>query len=476
MLDMWYNIKKQAGEKMSKSKSVYICSNCGFESAKWNGRCPSCGQWNCMEEQEQTVSTVRKTKSRTLNNLSDKIQTLSDITATQDIRYDTGVRELNRVLGGGLVKGSITLLGGEPGIGKSTLLLQICEYMGEEHTILYVSGEESASQIKLRAKRLNVDSKNLYLLTSTDAEAVSDTIKLKKPDIAIIDSVQTMCISEISSSPGSLTQVRECTNLFMHTAKDEDIPIFLIGHVNKDGAIAGPKVMEHIVDTVLHFEGDRNLSYRILRTIKNRFGSTNEIGVFEMSDDGLKEVENPSKMLLDGRPLNVSGTCITCVMEGSRPILSEIQTLAAKSSFSVPRRTATGFDFSRLTIILAVLEKRMDIPFSNLDVYLNVVGGFRVDEPAGDLAAALSLYSNITDKPINCNIAAFGEIGLGGEIRSVSHTAQRIKEAERLGFKVCIIPKSSMRTLKKEDIKINLYGVADLSQAFAVIKKINAKD
>ena len=322
---------------MSKSKSVYICSNCGYESAKWNGRCPSCGQWNCMEEQEQTVSTVRKTKSRTLNNLSDKIQTLSDITATQDIRYDTGVRELNRVLGGGLVKGSITLLGGEPGIGKSTLLLQICEYMGEEHTILYVSGEESASQIKLRAKRLNVDSKNLYLLTSTDAEAVSDTIKLKKPDIAIIDSVQTMCISEISSSPGSLTQVRECTNLFMHTAKDEGIPIFLIGHVNKDGAIAGPKVMEHIVDTVLHFEGDRNLSYRILRTIKNRFGSTNEIGVFEMSDDGLKEVENPSKMLLDGRPLNVSGTCITCVMEGSRPILSEIQTLAAKSSFSVPR-------------------------------------------------------------------------------------------------------------------------------------------
>lgn len=458
---------------MAKSNRLYVCSNCGYSSAKWNGRCPSCSQWNCMEEQEQVVSTVHKTKQRVLNDFSDKIQTLSDIVPGQDIRYDTGIRELNRVLGGGLVKGSITLLGGEPGIGKSTLLLQICQYMGESYTILYVSGEESASQIKLRAKRLNVDSENLYILTTTNAEAVADTIKLKKPDIAIIDSVQTMCISELSSSPGSLTQVRECTNLFMHTAKNENIPIFLIGHVNKDGAIAGPKVMEHIVDTVLHFEGDRNLTYRILRTIKNRFGSTNEIGVFEMSGDGLKEVDNPSKMLLDGRPLNVSGTCITCVMEGSRPILSEIQTLAAKSSFSVPRRTATGFDFGRLTIILAVLEKRMDIPFGSLDVYLNVVGGFRVDEPAGDLAVALSLYSNISDKPINNNIAAFGEIGLGGEIRSVSHTAQRIKEAERLGFKICIIPKSSMQSLKKEDINIRLYGVSDLAQAFAALKKIN---
>lgn len=460
---------------MAKSKEVYKCSECGYTSPKWNGKCPSCGNWNCMELEEQPVVSYRGAVTRKISDYSDKIKTLSEIKADNDIRYDTGMNELNRVLGGGLVKGSITLLGGEPGIGKSTLLLQICQYFGKNYTILYVSGEESASQIKLRAKRLNVNTENLYILTLTDAEAVADTITIKQPNIVIIDSIQTMCISEISSSPGSLTQVRECTNLFMHTAKSEGIPILLIGHVNKDGAIAGPKVMEHIVDTVLHFEGDRNLSYRILRTVKNRYGSTNEIGVFEMVDSGLKEVENPSAMLLKGRPINVSGTCITCVMEGTRPILSEVQTLATKSSFAAPRRTASGFDFGRLTIIIAVLEKRMNINFSNLDVYLNVVGGFKVDEPAGDLAVALSLYSNIIDKPIGQDVMAIGEIGLGGEIRNVSHTALRIKEAQRLGFKICIIPKAAMHSLKKEEFNIRLFGVSNLIQAFNALKKLNSE-
>lgn len=457
---------------MAKNKDIYKCTQCGYESPKWNGKCPGCGNWNCMELQEKVTVVSKGTNKRNFSDLADKIQSLDDIHANDEIRYDTGMTELNRVLGGGLVKGSITLLGGEPGIGKSTLLLQICQYFGKEHTILYVSGEESASQIKLRASRLKVNTKNLYLLTISDAEAVSDTILLKKPDIAIIDSIQTMCMSEINSSPGSITQVRECTNLFMHTAKQEDIPILLIGHVNKDGAIAGPKVMEHIVDTVLHFEGDRNLSYRILRTIKNRYGSTNEIGVFEMADKGLIEVENPSKMLLESRQINVSGACVTCIMEGTRPILAEVQTLASKSSFSVPRRTSTGFDFNRLSIIIAVLEKRMDINFSGLDVYMNVVGGFRLDETAGDLAVALSLYSNIIDKPLMEDLIAFGEIGLGGEIRSVSHTVQRIREAQRIGFNVCIIPKASMNEVRKEKFNIRIFGVSNLKQAFAVLEKI----
>jgi DNA repair protein RadA/Sms len=457
---------------MAKHKEVYRCIECGYASPKWNGRCPGCGEWNTLELEEQVISPVSGTKYRNRVDLSSKIMSLDEINTNADVRYDTGLKELNRVLGGGLVKGSITLLGGEPGIGKSTLLLQICQHLGKKHTILYVSGEESASQLKIRALRLNVDTKNLYILAAIDANAAADTIVLKKPDIAIIDSVQTMCIPEISSSPGSLTQVRECTNLFMHTAKDENIPIFLIGHVNKDGAIAGPKVMEHIVDTVLQFEGDRNMTYRILRTIKNRYGSTNEIGVFEMADKGLKEVDNPSKMLLEGRPVKVSGTCITCVMEGSRPILSEIQTLAAKSSFSSPRRMATGFDFGRLSIIIAVLERRMDLNLGTLDIYLNVVGGFKVDETAGDLAVALSLYSNIIDKPLGEGVMAFGEVGLGGEIRSVAHTDLRVKEAQRLGLKVCIIPKISMQNLKKEDYKIRIFGVANLAQAFAVLKKL----
>lgn len=454
---------------MAKSRYVYECSACGYESSKWNGKCPSCGAWNTFQESVSEPVSSSSSSSREIRDLSDSILELDDIGADNDVRYDTGIGELNRVLGGGLVKGSLVLLGGEPGIGKSTILLQICQYLGEEHSILYVSGEESARQIKLRAQRLGVDTENLYLLTSTDAEAVAETIASASPDIAIIDSIQTMNISRITSSPGSLTQVRECSNLFMHTAKRQEIPIILVGHVNKDGAIAGPKVMEHIVDAVLYFEGERHQSYRLLRAVKNRFGSTNEIGVFEMLDKGLSEVENPSQMLLSGRPHNVSGTCVACVMEGTRPILAEVQSLAAKTSYAAPRRMATGFDFNRLNILIAVLEKRLGIYMGTLDVYLNIIGGFRLDEPAADLPVAMALYSGIMDKPIDEMLIAFGEIGLGGEIRSVSHLSQRIREAERMGFKKVVIPKQSASSINFVDYKIEIIPVSTLKQAFSTI-------
>ena len=427
-----------------------------------------------MEEQEY-VAPVKKSgglsAARKAAPVSDEhIMKLGDIDINDDVRYSTGLKELDRVLGGGLVKGSIVLLGGEPGIGKSTMLLQICEFMGKDYTILYVSGEESVRQIKIRAERLGVDSENLYLLSMTDAERICDTISAKKPDIVIIDSIQTMMLNGVNSSAGSISQVRECTNLFMRTAKSEEIPIFIVGHVNKDGAIAGPKVMEHIVDAVLYFEGERHLSYRILRAVKNRYGSTNEIGVFDMQDKGLVEVENPSLMLLSGRPKGVSGSCIACVMEGSRPIMTDIQALVTKSGYSVPRRTATGYDFSRTAIILAVLEKRAGLFYGTLDVYINVVGGLRIDDPAADLAVAMSLYSGLMDIPIDGKLAAFGEIGLGGEVRNVTSITQRIREAQHIGFEKCIVPKLSMRNIDPKDFKIEIIPVANIRQAFAVIQ------
>ncbi len=451
---------------MAKSKYTYICSSCGCETSKWSGKCPSCGSWNTLEEELRQTAPGNRLSAAPAD-LCDNILELEDIGYDSDVRYDTGIGELNRVLGGGLVKGSLVLLGGEPGIGKSTILLQICQFLGEEHSILYISGEESARQIKLRAQRLGVDSENLYLLTTTDAEAAAATITASAPDIAIIDSIQTMSISRIPSSPGSITQVRECSSLFMQTAKSREIPVILVGHVNKDGAIAGPKVMEHIVDAVLYFEGERHQSYRLLRAVKNRFGSTNEIGVFEMQDSGLAEVENPSKMLLSGRPVNVSGTCVACIMEGTRPILAEVQALAAKTSYSAPRRMATGFDFNRLSILIAVIEKRLGIFMGGLDIYLNIVGGFRLDEPAADLPVALALYSGIMDKPVDELLIAFGEIGLGGEIRSVSHAAQRIREAERMGFKKVIIPQQCFGSITPGDYNIEIIPAATLKQAFA---------
>lgn len=461
---------------MAKSKIRYECTACGAEYPKWNGRCLSCGAWNSIEEQLPAAIPANSGAARQSMSLSSQIRELAEIGTNDDIRYDTGVGELNRVLGGGLVKGSVVLLGGEPGIGKSTLLLQICQFMGESHSILYVSGEESARQIKLRAQRLHVDSESLYLLTVTDVEAICDTIAESEPDVVIVDSIQTLHLSSLNSGAGSVPQVRECTNLLLHTAKAKEIPIFLVGHVTKEGSIAGPKVMEHIVDAVLIFEGDRYQSCRILRAVKNRFGSTNEIGVFEMSDRGLQEVENPSAMLLEGRPLGVSGTCVCCMMEGSRPILAEIQALVSKSTLSSPRRTATGFDYNRVYILLAVLEKRLGLYFGTLDVYLNIVGGFRLDEPAGDLAVALSLYSALMDKPIDETVMAFGEVGLGGELRAVSNAAQRIQEAERLGFTVCILPKQTLRTLQTDRYTIRLEGASNLKEAFRILEKTAGKE
>ena len=456
---------------MAKVKSVYVCRECGFETPKWNGKCPNCGAWNSLEETESVpVTKANLSAAKSGIDLSDRIVSLSDAeTSADEVRYHTGLKELDRVLGGGLVKGSMVLLGGEPGIGKSTLLLQICQHLGQNHTILYVSGEESIRQIKLRAQRLGVDSENLYLLAESDAMSICETVSINKPDIVIIDSIQTMSVREINSTPGSITQVRESTNLFMKTAKSEEIPFFIVGHVNKDGAIAGPKVMEHIVDAVLYFEGDRNLSYRILRAVKNRFGSTNEIGVFEMMDSGLEQVENPSAMLLSGRPGGVSGCCVACTMEGSRPILAEVQALVTKSGMQAPRRVSTGFDFNRVWMILAVLEKRMGYYFGNLDVYVNIIGGLRITEPAADLPVAMALYSSLTDKAISEDVIAFGEIGLGGELRGVSHLQQRIEEAARLGFTKAIVPRHSIKNMRPVE-GIEVVGVSNLKQAFGAIK------
>ncbi len=450
-----------------KTKVVYVCSDCGYESSKWYGSCPGCGEWNTMEEDVRTHVSAKTSKTVSSAGFA-KAVPIKEISFADEVRYKTGMNELDRVLGGGLVKGSLVLLSGDPGIGKSTILLQICRHMGEEHNILYVSGEESSRQIKLRADRLGVDNDNLYIMSETDAEKIAEYIRTEKPEIVIIDSIQTMNINEISSSPGSVSQVRECTNLLMRTTKALDIPMFVVGHVNKDGNIAGPKVLEHIVDAVLYFEGDRNLSYRILRAVKNRYGSTNEIGVFEMMDRGLEEVENPSMMLISGRPKNTSGCCIACVMEGSRPILAEVQALVTPSGFGNPRRMSTGFDYNRMAMIMAVLEKRGGYFFGNMDSYINVVGGLRLDEPATDLSVAMALVSSLKDVPVDDGLIAFGEIGLGGELRAVSNCEQRIKEAARLGFTKCIIPAYNLKNLKNKIEGIEVLGAKYIRQAFAV--------
>ena len=430
-----------------KAKTVYVCNECGHESAKWYGRCPSCGEWNTMEEAIKSPKRSGKSDLGFQGAASEHIFKISEIKSDDEVRYLTGMKELDRVLGGGVVKGSLVLLSGDPGIGKSTLLLQICQYLGRSLDILYVSGEESAHQIKLRAARLGVDTDNLSILCMTDIQRICEYMRTLKPGIVIIDSIQTMNISEISSSIGSIAQVRECTNCLMQTSKALDIPTIVVGHVNKDGNIAGPKVLEHIVDAVLYFEGERHLSYRILRAVKNRYGSTNEIGVFEMKDDGLSEVENPSQMLISGRPKNTSGSCVACLMEGSRPILAEVQALVSGSGFGNPRRTTNGFDYNRLAMLIAVLEKRCGYIFASSDVYINVVGGLRLDEPASDLSVALSLISSLKDTPIKDSVIAFGEIGLGGEIRSIGSCEQRIKEAARLGFTRCIVPYHNYKNL-----------------------------
>ncbi|MDU7337211.1 MAG: DNA repair protein RadA [Clostridium sp.] len=447
-----------------KSKSVFVCSGCGFESPKWYGKCPGCGEWNTMSEEirEPARSAPKSAGHHTMA----RPLPINEINTEDEQRYQTGLSELDRVLGGGIVRGSLILISGDPGIGKSTILLQICEYLGQTLRILYVSGEESSRQIKLRASRLGVRSENLLILTETDIQHVVEQVQELKPDLVMIDSIQTMNHPELSSSPGSVTQVRECTNYVMRTAKSLDIPIIVVGHVNKDGAIAGPKVLEHIVDAVLYFEGDRQMSYRILRAVKNRYGSTNEIGVFDMGEKGLSQVDNPSMALLSGRPKNVSGTCVTCVMEGTRPILAEVQGLATTTGFGNPRRTATGFDYNRMSLLLAVLEKKVGYYFSNLDAYVNIVGGLRLDEPAADLAVAMALVSSLKDAQIGDNVLVFGEIGLTGELRSVSHVNARIAEAAHLGFETCILPHTCLKQINTEHKGIQLLGVRNIREAF----------
>lgn len=452
----------------AKSKVVYVCRECGYETAKWMGKCPSCNSWSTLEEDVRVLSSNKTAVSVAVPTAVAK--PLSQIDITDEKRYVTGIAELDRVLGGGIVKGSGVLLSGDPGIGKSTILLQVCNALQNRVDILYVSGEESATQIKMRAERIGVRSDNVTVMTETDAQVISNYIISQKPSIVMIDSIQTMQIGELSSASGSIVQVRECTNLLLRTCKTLDIPLFIVGHVNKGGDIAGPKVMEHIVDTVLYFEGERNQSYRILRAIKNRFGSTNEIGVFEMSERGLREVENPSAMLLSGRLTDVSGDCITCVIEGTRPILAEVQGLVATTGFGNPRRTATGVDFNRLNLLLAVLEKRIGIYFSNLDAYVNIVGGMRLDEPAADLAVAMALVSGLRDIAIDPHTVAFGEIGLSGEIRTVPRAEARVNEAARLGFKKCILPKACLKQITNCPLSIELIGVTTLSQALALIR------
>ncbi|WP_076917871.1 DNA repair protein RadA [Negativibacillus massiliensis] len=450
---------------MAKTKINYVCTQCGAIQPKWMGKCPDCGSWNTLVENVEAPIS-RFASSAVPQTAKSTVQKLEQIDSSEEQRYLTQMEELNRVLGGGIVPGSVVLLSGDPGIGKSTLLLQICQTISSDAQILYISGEESLRQIKLRAARLGVTTPNLSLSSTTNIEAVIESIQSLKPDIVMVDSIQTMNLSALNSSSGSVTQVRECTQLLINIAKTMEIPVFIVGHVNKDGAIAGPKVMEHMVDAVLYFEGERNLSYRILRAIKNRYGSTNEIGVFEMGENGLDEVTYPSKAMLEGRPENVSGTCVACVIEGSRPILAEVQALVSKSGYAVPKRMATGFDYNRLSLILAVLEKRCGYFFGTLDAYINVVGGMKLDEPAADLPIALSLVSNLTDKVIPDDLVAFGEIGLAGEMRAVNRVLVRVKEAQRLGFKRCILPKQCIAAISAE-VDIQLIGVSTLSQALS---------
>ena len=451
---------------MAKTKTVFYCTECGNETPKWQGRCPACGAWNTLEEHTEKPAAPGRTKSAPVGG-SRRPQKLSQVDTEGEIRFSTGMGELDRVLGGGAVGGSLVLVGGAPGIGKSTLLLQICSCLCQGRKVLYVSGEESERQLKLRAQRLGVEPEGLYILSETQMTDILEAVNELQPDVLIADSIQTLYTDTNDSLPGSISQVKECTMILMNLAKAQGITVFVVGHINKDGNIAGPKVLEHMVDCVLYFEGDPNSSYRLLRAAKNRFGSTNEIGVFEMGDHGLIEVPNPSQMLLDGRPSGESGTCVACVMEGTRPVLAEVQALVAKTSFNVPRRTADGFDFNRAALLLAVAEKRGGMKLSLFDAYINVIGGLRLDEPGADLPVILAVASSYRDRPIADELVAMGEVGLTGEIRSVSHMNQRLSEIARLGFKTCILPKSGSEKL---DIPAGLtvYRVRNIREAIEV--------
>ena len=447
-----------------KTKTTFFCTECGNETAKWSGKCPACGAWNTLVESEKARggSSVRPAAVH-----RPKPQRLDEVDTLEEARFTTGISEFDRVLGGGAVRGSMVLIGGAPGIGKSTLLMQMCGKLNGEK-IMYVSGEESQRQLKMRAQRLGVNGGELYILPETRLGEILDCADELKPDVMIVDSVQTLYNSDISSAPGSVSQVRECTMSIMQMSKSSGITTFVVGHINKDGAITGPKVLEHMVDCVLYFEGERTLSHRILRAAKNRFGSTNEIGVFEMLDNGLREVENPSEMLLSGRPVNIPGTCVACVMEGSRPILAEIQALVTPSTYSSPRRNSNGIDYNRSYLLMAVIEKRGGLSVSNCDMYLNVIGGLELDEPAADLATVLAIASSHLDRPVGSDVAAVGEIGLTGEIRAVNSLEQRLKEVARLGFKRCVVPAHIRGELRAPD-GLELMPVRSVREAIASV-------
>ena len=452
-------------------KSVFFCQSCGHEESKWLGQCPACVEWNTFVE-ERIDTGITKGTAAAARAVRESVRgaavvSLTDVKADDEARSRTGIGELDRVLGGGIVPGSLVLVGGDPGIGKSTLLLQVCRQMAEMKKILYISGEESQTQIKLRANRMGKFSPNLLLLCETNLEIIRGVIEKEKPELVIIDSIQTMYSEEVASAPGSVSQVRESTNVFMQLAKGMCISIFIVGHVTKEGTVAGPRVLEHMVDTVLYFEGDRHASYRILRAVKNRFGSTNEIGVFEMRQDGLAEVENPSEYMLSGKPENASGSVVACSMEGTRPILIEIQALVCRSNFGMPRRTAAGTDYNRVNLLMAVLEKRQGMALSNCDAYINIAGGIRMNEPAIDLGIVLAIASSFRNRPIDEKTIVFGEVGLSGEVRAVSMPEQRVAEAKKLGFETCILPEVSLKMIKGME-GIKLIGVKNIGDAVGI--------
>lgn len=450
-----------------KAKTIFYCTECGNETPKWQGKCPACGSWNTIVEQpaepkKKTVSAVSHSKGFS------HPQSIQEVETTEELRFETGMSELDRVLGGGAVKGSLVLVGGAPGIGKSTLMLQICDHLCRFARILYVSGEESPRQIKLRAERMQVRGEALYLLSETCLGDILEAVHQLQPDVLIVDSIQTLYSDDSASSPGSIGQVKDCTMALMNLAKGEGVTVFVIGHVNKEGSIAGPKVLEHMVDCVLYFEGEQHMAYRILRAAKNRFGATNEIGVFEMQEKGLTQVPNPSEMLLDGRPQDTPGTCVTCIMEGIRPVLAEVQALVAPTNYGNARRTSNGIDYNRAMLLLAVLEKRGGLMMSGCDAYINVIGGLFLDEPAADLAVVIALASSFRDKVVPSDLAAIGEVGLTGELRSVNALGQRLSEVRRLGFSKCLIPARNCGKVQ-EISGLQLIPVKNIREALAVL-------
>lgn len=455
-----------------KKETAFFCKECGYESAKWSGQCPACKEWNTFVEEPVAASrSVKGVVNIGARNLTDGgIPTkLSEVSTQDKDRTTTGIAELDRVLGGGIVSGSLVLVGGDPGIGKSTLLLQMCYNLTKDgEKVIYISGEESLAQIKIRADRIGTDNGELLVLCETSLENIEDTLKKQKPEIVIIDSIQTMYREEIGSAPGSVSQVRETTSVLMQLAKGLDISIFIVGHVTKEGVVAGPRVLEHMVDTVLYFEGDRNASYRILRSVKNRFGSTNEIGVFEMQEEGLQEVVNPSEYMLTGRPEDASGSVVVCLLEGTRPVLVEIQALVCDSNFGLPRRTAAGTDYNRVNLLMAVLEKRAGMHLSGSDAYVNVAGGIKVNEPGLDLGIVMAIASSFRNRPVDSRTIIFGEVGLAGEVRAVSQPEIRVNEAIKLGFTTCILPEVCLKKVHKND-KINLIGVSNVGEAIKLI-------